>query len=104
MSHSFPLIRPVGHLLPQGEWISGESELIRLTFDFRGAKGTDLVILKTAVHCHKKARRISRERMIMPHRTRVLVLEWASEHRAELMEDWELCARMQTPKKISSLK
>ncbi len=40
----------------------------------------------------------------LPNRARVLVLEWASEHRTELMEDWELCARMQTPKKISPLK
>jgi len=40
----------------------------------------------------------------LPNRARVLVLEWASEHRAELMEDWELCAHMQTPKKISPLK
>jgi len=32
-----------------------------------------------------------------------LVLEWASEHRAELMEDWDLCARLQTPKKIAPL-
>ena len=40
----------------------------------------------------------------LPNRARVLVLEWASEHRAELMEDWELCAQMQTPKKISPLK
>ena len=31
-------------------------------------------------------------------------LEWASEHRAELMEDWDLCARMQTPNKIEPLK
>ena len=40
----------------------------------------------------------------LPNRARVLVLEWASEHRTELMEDWELCAHMQTPKKISPLK
>ena len=33
----------------------------------------------------------------------VLVLEWAQEHRAELMEDWELCKRNQSPKKISPL-
>jgi hypothetical protein len=29
------------------------------------------------------------------------VPEWASEQRAELMEDWDLCSRMQTPKKIA---
>jgi hypothetical protein len=39
----------------------------------------------------------------LPKRALALVLEWASEHRAELMEDWELCARMQTPKKIEPL-
>jgi hypothetical protein len=40
----------------------------------------------------------------MPRRALALVLEWASEHRAELIEDWELCSRMQTPKKIMPLK
>ena len=34
MPHSFPLIRPIGHLLLQGEGISGESELIRKDDDF----------------------------------------------------------------------
>ncbi len=32
-----------------------------------------------------------------------LILEWAQEHRAELMEDWELCARNQQPHKICPL-
>ena len=36
-------------------------------------------------------------------RALALVLEWASEHRTELMEDWDLCSRMQTPKKIAPL-
>jgi hypothetical protein len=40
----------------------------------------------------------------LPKRALALVLEWASEHRAELMEDWERCTRMQTPKKIAPLK
>lgn len=40
----------------------------------------------------------------LPRRALALVLEWAAEHRAELMEDWELCARMQTPKKIEPLR
>jgi hypothetical protein len=40
----------------------------------------------------------------MPRRALALVMEWASEHRAELMEDWELCSRMQRPKKITPLK
>jgi hypothetical protein len=40
----------------------------------------------------------------LPKRALALVLEWASEHRAELMEAWNLCARMQTPKKIEPLR
>jgi hypothetical protein len=39
----------------------------------------------------------------LPKRALALVLEWASDHRSELMEDWELCARMQPPKKIAPL-
>ncbi len=31
----------------------------------------------------------------LPKRALALVLEWASEHRTELMEDWELFRRMQ---------
>jgi hypothetical protein len=40
----------------------------------------------------------------LPKRALAMVLEWTSDHRAELMEDWELCARMQTPRKIAPLK
>jgi hypothetical protein len=40
----------------------------------------------------------------LPRRALALVVEWATEHRAELIEDWELCARMQTPKKIEPLR
>ena len=39
----------------------------------------------------------------LPKRALALVLERASEHRPELMEDWNLCSRMQTPKKIEPL-
>ena len=39
----------------------------------------------------------------IPRRVLVLVLEWASEHREELLEDWELCKQKQTPKKILPL-
>ncbi len=39
----------------------------------------------------------------MPRRALALVLEWAQEHRTELMEDWELCAHNQSPKKIHPL-
>lgn len=39
----------------------------------------------------------------MPKRALALILEWASEHRDELREDWELCKTNHTPKKISPL-
>ena len=39
----------------------------------------------------------------MPRRALALVLEWASEHREELLEDWKLCEQGQSPKKISPL-
>ena len=39
----------------------------------------------------------------LPRRALALVLEWAAEHRAELLEDWDLCTRMQMPKKIAPL-
>lgn len=39
----------------------------------------------------------------MPRRALALVLEWAQEHRTELIEDWQLCERNQTPKKIQPL-
>jgi len=40
---------------------------------------------------------------VMPRRALALVLEWASEHREELLEDWKLCEQNQSPKKISPL-
>jgi hypothetical protein len=39
----------------------------------------------------------------LPRRALALVLEWAAEHRNELMEDWELCQAKQLPKKIPPL-
>jgi len=39
----------------------------------------------------------------IPKRALALVLEWAQGHRAELMEDWELCEQNQSPKKIQPL-
>ncbi len=36
-------------------------------------------------------------------RTLALVLEWAQEHRTELMENWELCTHNQSLKKIHPL-
>ncbi|MGH8593583.1 MAG: DUF4160 domain-containing protein [Gammaproteobacteria bacterium] len=40
----------------------------------------------------------------LPRRALALVLEWAAEHRDELMEDWKLCSQMQPPKPIEPLK
>ena len=39
----------------------------------------------------------------LPRRALALVLEWAQAHRAELVEDWDLCERNQLPKKIAPL-
>ena len=39
----------------------------------------------------------------MPRRALSLVLEWAFEHRTELLEDWTLCNQHQAPKKIPPL-
>ena len=39
----------------------------------------------------------------MPRRALALVLEWAFQHRVELLEDWNLCEQNQSPKKISPL-
>jgi hypothetical protein len=39
----------------------------------------------------------------LPRRALALVLEWAVLHRAELMEDWNLCQSKQPPKRIEPL-
>lgn len=39
----------------------------------------------------------------MPRRALAMVLEWAQEHRSELLEDWELCSRNQHPHAINPL-
>ncbi len=39
----------------------------------------------------------------LPRRALALVLEWAMEHRNELMEDWNLCQSKQSPKRIAPL-
>jgi len=39
----------------------------------------------------------------MPHRALTLILEWASLHSTELLENWKLCEQNQSPKKISPL-
>ena len=39
----------------------------------------------------------------MPRRALSLVLEWAFLHREELLEDWNLCEKRKSPKKIKPL-
>jgi hypothetical protein len=39
----------------------------------------------------------------LPRRALVLVLDWAALHRAELLEDWDLCRQHRQPKKIQPL-
>ncbi|HEY3304779.1 MAG TPA: DUF4160 domain-containing protein [Candidatus Binatia bacterium] len=49
-------------------------------------------------------RNLSVIRGSLPRTAMALVLEWAAAHRNELMEDWNLCSRLQTPKPIEPLK
>ena len=39
----------------------------------------------------------------MPRRALALILEWASLHREELIEDWKLCEMKKMPAKIAPL-
>ena len=39
----------------------------------------------------------------LPRRALSMVLEWAAEHSAELLEDWELCRDLKPPKPIAPL-
>ncbi|HSO82860.1 DUF4160 domain-containing protein [Thiocapsa sp.] len=39
----------------------------------------------------------------LPKRALALTIEWAVEHREELMEDWKLCQLKQLPKRIAPL-
>ncbi len=39
----------------------------------------------------------------LPRRALALTVEWAIEHRAELMEDWDICQAKQQPKRIPPL-
>ncbi len=39
----------------------------------------------------------------LPRRAMALVLEWATDHRDELMEDWNLCSQLKAPKPIDPL-
>ncbi len=40
----------------------------------------------------------------LPKRAKALILEWADEHRAELLEDWELARQKEELKRIEPLK
>ncbi|HXT50281.1 MAG TPA: DUF4160 domain-containing protein [Thermoanaerobaculia bacterium] len=40
----------------------------------------------------------------LPRRALALVLEWATEHRQELMDNWKLCRDLQPPKSIEPLR
>lgn len=40
----------------------------------------------------------------LPRRAMNLVTEWATDHRDDLMEDWNLCRQLQPPKPIAPLK
>lgn len=40
----------------------------------------------------------------LPRRALAMVLEWATDHRAQLMENWDRCGRMETPERIEPLK
>jgi hypothetical protein len=40
----------------------------------------------------------------LPARALGLVVEWASQHQSELLENWDLAKNNQAPKKISPLK
>jgi hypothetical protein len=39
----------------------------------------------------------------LPKRAFALAIEWASEYRAELLENWNLCQSKQAPKRIAPL-
>ncbi|MBV8115003.1 MAG: DUF4160 domain-containing protein [Silvibacterium sp.] len=39
----------------------------------------------------------------LPRRAIALVLEWAQEHRTDLLEDWKQCSENQPPSKIAPL-
>jgi uncharacterized protein DUF4160 len=43
-------------------------------------------------------------RGMLPPRALALTLEWATAHRDELMENWELCAQKHPPKRIRPLR
>ena len=40
----------------------------------------------------------------LPRRAMNLVTEWATDHRDDLMEDWNLCRQLQPPKPVEPLK
>jgi Domain of unknown function (DUF4160) len=42
-------------------------------------------------------------RGLLPRRALALVLEWAVDHRDELLDDWNLCSQLRPPKPIPPL-
>ena len=54
-------------------------------------------------HCSINLRTLEVMSGHLPRRAQALTLEWAAEHREALLEDWNLCATKQTPKKIPPL-
>lgn len=40
----------------------------------------------------------------LPRRALELILDWAELHQEELLADWELCTKKETPHKIAPLK
>ena len=39
----------------------------------------------------------------LPRRAERLLIEWGQAHQAELMENWELCKRLERPRQIAPL-
>ena len=66
--------------------------------------GSCAAALPCAVYAEHEAlvdlRSLSVIRGSLPGRAMGLVLEWANDHRDELLENWNLCRQMQTPKPI----
>lgn len=49
------------------------------------------------------SRTLALVRGALPRRALAMILEWAALHREELLQDWDLCATKQTPRKIPPL-
>ena len=68
------------HGPPHFHALNGEHEVLIDRGDFRDIRGS------------------------LPERAMKLVLEWATEHRDELTENWILCSQLKTPKEFEPLK